>query len=177
MTNSSSLGPHWCTIAYWELRQRVGRLFLVHDNYMNVFQNLPHGDGLALDALQQHCDLEPVLRTREKIGFGIILSREGTDIWIYNNSTFPVFVNSSLFDLPNPRLTTVIKVLPGRSVKVFDCKSLENAGGDIQREFLDGPYDPRSLRISFAKGWGPNYHRQFVTSCPCWLEVLLNIDR
>lgn len=29
------------------------------------------------------------------------------------------------------------------------------------------------MRISFAKGWGPNYSRLEVISCPCWLEVLL----
>lgn len=37
-----------------------------------------------------------------------------------------------------------------------------------------GPVDTHSVRISFAKGWGLNYSRQDVTSCPCWLEVLLS---
>lgn len=37
-----------------------------------------------------------------------------------------------------------------------------------------GPVDIYSLRISFAKGWGPSYSRQEVTSCPCWLEVMLS---
>lgn len=39
--------------------------------------------------------------------------------------------------------------------------------------YSDGPFDPNALRISFAKGWGPKYSRQFITSCPCWVEVLL----
>lgn len=37
-----------------------------------------------------------------------------------------------------------------------------------------GPVDIHSVRISFAKGWGPKYSRQEVTACPCWLEVLLS---
>ena len=42
-----------------------------------------------------------------------------------------------------------------------------------QEDYSDGPFDPNALRISFAKGWGPKYSRQFITSCPCWVEVLL----
>lgn len=37
-----------------------------------------------------------------------------------------------------------------------------------------GPIDIYSVRISFAKGWGPKYQRQEVTACPCWLEVHLS---
>lgn len=39
---------------------------------------------------------------------------------------------------------------------------------------VTGPVDKYSVRISFAKGWGPNYQRKEVKSCPCWLEVLLS---
>ncbi|XP_069102863.1 mothers against decapentaplegic homolog 6-like [Argopecten irradians] len=176
-TNCSSRGPHWCTVAYWELRQRVGRLFTVFDSSINIFQSLPHGGGLSLEVLQQGTAMEAVARTREKIGFGLVLSREDSGVWLYNRSLFPVFVNSSWFDTPNSRTPIVIKLLPGRSIKIFDYDCVEFLKGMKDARFVDGPYDPRSIRISFAKGWGPTYHRQFVTSCPCWLEVLLNIDR
>jgi MAD (mothers against decapentaplegic) family protein 6/7 len=27
------------------------------------------------------------------------------------------------------------------------------------------------IPVSFGKGWGPNYSRRDVLSCPCWLEI------
>ena len=73
---------------------------------------------------------------------------------------------------------TVIKVLPGYSIQVFDY-SKSNLYERLRRErhcqILDGPFDPHSVRISFVKGWGANYSRQVVTNCPCWLEILLTI--
>ncbi|KAK6184822.1 hypothetical protein SNE40_007197 [Patella caerulea] len=180
LTDTSSTaprGPHWCSIAYWELRQRVGRLYPVFNPTINVFQLLPRGDGMSLEILQTDANLESVRRTREKIGIGIILSKETDGVWAYNRSQFPIFVNSPTLDDPDSRTLVVRKILPGYSIKIYDfdlAKLLENTRDPA---LLDGPYDPCSIRISFAKGWGPCYSRQFVTSCPCWLEILLNINR
>lgn len=59
----------------------------------------------------------------------------------------------------------------------FDCfraRQEKFAFSNVISAGQTGPVDTHSVRISFAKGWGPNYSRQEVTGCPCWLEVLLN---
>ncbi|KAK3597902.1 hypothetical protein CHS0354_042240 [Potamilus streckersoni] len=176
-TSLSGKGPHWCSIAYWELRQRVGRLLTVFEPSINIFQLLPRGDGMCLQILQDDCTSETIRRTRDKIGFGIVLSREKDEVWAYNLSQFPVFVNSPTLDIPNSRMLCVYKVMPGYSLKIFDYEHAHVMKEIRDPKYFDGPYDPSCIRISFAKGWGPNYSRQFITSCPCWIEVLLNIDR
>lgn len=68
---SSSTG--WCQLAYWELSQRVGRLFPVENPAVNVFAEQPRGDGLCLTTLaMQRLSATPdaVLKARQKIGLG-----------------------------------------------------------------------------------------------------------
>lgn len=166
-------------MAYWELRQRVGRLFTVFEKTVNVFQELPHGDGMCLGILQQGTSVsDSVKRTREKIGFGVTLSQEGNAVWLYNRSEFPVFVNSPTLDIPNSRTFSVHKILPGYSIKIFDYDMSYILEETRDPQYFDGPFDPNAIRVSFAKGWGTSYSRQCITSCPCWIEILLhNIKR
>ncbi|GFS06672.1 mothers against decapentaplegic homolog [Elysia marginata] len=98
------------------------------------------------------------------------------EVWAYNTSEFPIFVNSPTLDDPDsPRSLVVKKVPPGHCIKIFDYARAELLERTEARSLLlsEGPFDARSVRISMAKGWGPSYARQFITSCPCWLEVLL----
>ena len=155
------------------MRERVGRLYVLREPTLNVFQRLPHGGGMCLELLQSESPLEPVRKTREKIGLGLILSREGRSVWGYNRAQFPLFVNSPTLEEPNCRSLVVWKVMPGYSVRLFDYDRLRALQRTRDPGLSDGPYDPWSVRVSFAKGWGPCYSRQFVTSCPCWLEILL----
>ena len=117
-------------------------------------------------------------RTREKIGFGITLSREGdgdeSGVWLYNRSEHPVFAHSPTLELPNVRTPLVTKIPPGHCIKLFDYALSEVFETLREPRSSDGPIDPHAVQISFVKGWGLNYSRQFVTSCDCWLEVLFN---
>lgn len=178
---------YWCNVAYWEMRTRVGRLFPVCNSSVSVFSDVPLGDGLSLGALaKQHpTTSEAVRRVRDKIGLGLSLSKEPDGVWAYNRSDHPVFVNSPTLqqlsgdmDAVKNCAFAVHKVPPGHSIKIFDYdRSLyyqQRLLHDRDQQLLmDGPFDPNSVRISFAKGWGPKYSRQVITSCPCWIEVLL----
>ncbi|NXE42891.1 SMAD6 protein, partial [Ptilorrhoa leucosticta] len=165
----------WCKLAYWEYRTRVGRLYAVHEASVNVFCELPWGSGFCLAQLPAAYRSCAVRRARGKIGRGLLLSQEPGGVWAYNRSEHPIFVSSPTLSPPGACGLTVLKVLPGYSAKVFDY---EWAGGREGWQLPgEGPCDPHSIRISFAKGWGPCYSRQFITSCPCWLEVLLNQPR
>ncbi|CAG2163608.1 unnamed protein product [Oppiella nova] len=169
---------HWCTLAYWELRHRVGRQFPVFGDSINVFAHWPQGEGLWLEqwfSTSISNRDKSVRRTREKIGVGVTISREEDGVWVYNRSNDPIFVNSPTLDPPNTRNLTVYKVFPGFSIKVFDFEIAQNYRRLHAIEPPDGPMDHNAFRISFAKGWGPDYSRQFITSCPCWLEVLLSV--
>ncbi|NWW79881.1 SMAD6 protein, partial [Climacteris rufus] len=162
----------WCKLAYWEYRTRVGRLYAVHEASVNVFCELPWGSGFCLAQLPAAHRSRAVRRARGKIGQGLLLSQEPGGVWAYNRSEHPIFVSSPTLSPAGASGLTVLKVLPGYSAKVFDYEWAGDRGGwQLPGE---GPCDPHSIRISFAKGWGPCYSRQFITSCPCWLEVLLN---
>ncbi|TRZ11393.1 hypothetical protein HGM15179_015702 [Zosterops borbonicus] len=162
----------WCKLAYWEYRTRVGRLYAVCEASVNVFCELPWGSGFCLAQLPAAYRSCAVQRVRGKIGQGLLLSREPGGVWAYNHSEHPIFVSSPTLSPPGACGLTILKVLPGYSAKVFDYEWAGDIGGwQLPGE---GPCDPHSILISFAKGWRPCYSRQFITSCPCWLEVLLN---
>ncbi|XP_049326939.1 mothers against decapentaplegic homolog 6a [Astyanax mexicanus] len=177
MSQSSLTQAQWCNVAYWEHRTRVGRLYPVYDSSLSIFYDLPQGTGLCLGLLPLPARSSSVQRARGKIGHGILLSREPDGVWAYNRSQHPVFVNSPTLDPPHCRSLTVRRVMPGYSIKVFDYEKSCQIRHPGDSAYLEGPYDPNSVRISFAKGWGPCYSRQFITSCPCWLEILLNNHR
>ncbi|XP_034049684.1 mothers against decapentaplegic homolog 6-like isoform X2 [Thalassophryne amazonica] len=203
-STSSGHRSHWCSVAYWEERTRVGRLYPAYESSFSIFYDLPQGTGLCLgqlhnNAYTSHRDnsrgmsglhysgsggttsssmASCIQQIRSKIGYGITLSREPDGVWVYNRSQHPVFVHSPTLDPPGARGLSVTRVTSGFSLKVFDYEhSNWMAMHGVKPESQEGPWDPHSVRISFAKGWGPCYSRQFITSCPCWLEVLLNNHR
>ncbi|CAG5106521.1 Similar to SMAD6: Mothers against decapentaplegic homolog 6 (Gallus gallus) [Cotesia congregata] len=181
----------WCTLAYWELGGRVGRLYPVESSTISVFDSLHDGDGLCLASLaENHDSVDDAKTTRSKIGLGLVLSQEDDGVWAYNRSSNPIFVNSPTLDDPESRTLLVYRVPPGSCLNIFDrAKNLPsrctysngNEGGGGGEGGISGaggansggPVDMYSVRISFVKGWGPRYKRQEITSCPCWLEVLL----
>ncbi|KAG8201536.1 hypothetical protein JTE90_011211 [Oedothorax gibbosus] len=181
LSGSSETPSTWCKVAYWELSDRVGRLLPVNQPTMNVFYELPHADGLCLQTLaNSHAtDKSSIIQTRTKIGQGITVFREDQEVWIYNRSEYPVFVNSPTLDPPNTENLTVHKIQPGFSIKIFDYeRSRYNQQVRDTSMLRNGPFDPNAVRVSFVKGFGSEkYSRRFVTSCPCWLELMFLVNR
>ncbi|KAG8535518.1 hypothetical protein GDO81_028362 [Engystomops pustulosus] len=175
LSRGSIQNGHWCKLAYWEHRTRVGSLYSVTEPSVHIFYDLPKASGFCLGFLGSEPRNEIVRRTRKKIGQGVVLSHEQGEVWVYNCSEHPIFINSHTLAFATTRGQAVHKLPPGFSIKVFDG---EKAAELSERSKLaDGPCDLHSVRISFAKGWGACYSRQFITSCPCWLEILLSTTK
>uniref|UniRef100_F6RBZ6 Mothers against decapentaplegic homolog n=1 Tax=Ciona intestinalis TaxID=7719 RepID=F6RBZ6_CIOIN len=174
MTRSRS--SIWCTLAYWEERDRVGRLYPVKHNFVNVFDQSPKGEGFCLSAVSSQTSRSA--KVRRLIGHGVTIGIDPTlqEASLYNRSDYPVFVNSPVLEPIPSRSQLVHKVLPGECCRIFS----HEVAADLKRLHSHhvtrtGPYNPYTVRISFVKGWGGNtYRRQVITSCPCWLEILFN---
>ncbi|XP_054850458.1 mothers against decapentaplegic homolog 6-like isoform X2 [Eublepharis macularius] len=172
LSQHSLKDAYWCKLAYWEYRLRVGRLYPVHEDFVNIFSELPAGNGFCVAQLASRNRSQAVQRAQRKIGLGLVLSREAGNVWAYNRSDHPVFISSPTLSPPGSPGLAVHKILPGYSIKAFDYERANSLAG--WQDLSDGPCDTHTVRISFTKGWGPSYSRRFITSCPCWLEVLLN---
>ncbi|XP_067114586.1 mothers against decapentaplegic homolog 7 isoform X3 [Osmerus mordax] len=165
---------HWCVVAYWEEKTRVGRLYSVQEPSLDIFYDLPQGNGFCLGQLSSDNKSQLVQMVRAKIGYGIQLTREAGGVWVYNRSCYPIFIKSATLDNPDSRTLLVHKVFPGFSIKAFDFDKADCLQRPNDHEFTQQPRTGFTVQISFVKGWGQCYTRQFISSCPCWLEVIFN---
>ena len=132
---------------------------------------------------------EYIKNIRRHIGFGFQLTLEHDGIWIYNRSDYCIFVSAPLLSseaistvdrselaLPEVvRAPEVVRVSPGHCFHVvnFGLIALPAYNGGGKNSSRTFAYQVYCIRVSFAKGWGRNYTRQFITSCPCWAEIYL----
>ncbi|KAL5256088.1 hypothetical protein ACHWQZ_G011336 [Mnemiopsis leidyi] len=155
----------WCNVAYWEHNQRIGALHCVNDPIVAIANNISHS-GLDLSKIAND-DVsrdEVTARVRKHIGSGILVSLEEDGIWLYNRSEISIFVQSPTMSTGDKSRPQVHKVLPGYALNSYHFAHHSTVSRTA-----------RTIRLSFEKGWGPGYRRQYITDAPCWLELLLSI--
>ncbi|XP_018018932.1 mothers against decapentaplegic homolog 6 isoform X1 [Hyalella azteca] len=178
----------WCSVRYWEKSTRVGAAFEVASDSVSVVgssASLTVHSGLCLNLLSASLSntSQEALKIKNKIGPGILICREDSEVWLYNQSNVDVFVSSpalpesiedtSRFDSPSVR-----KIKPGHTLKIFSFDLVDSLSRiSAKRSRLCGRVDVFCVNVSFCKGFGSSYKRREITACPCWLQLHLEPPR
>ena len=172
---------HWCSISYYELNVRIGEIFHAssHSIYVDGYTD-PSSSGrkLCLGILNNVNRNSTTENTRKHIGKGIHIYYINGEVYIECLSDAAIFVqsrNANVFHGFHP--STVCKLPPGCSLRIFNNLYFAQILNESINKGYDAVYELSKMciiKISFVKGWGADYHRQDVTSCPCWIEFRLH---
>uniref|UniRef100_A0A3P9PZY0 Mothers against decapentaplegic homolog n=1 Tax=Poecilia reticulata TaxID=8081 RepID=A0A3P9PZY0_POERE len=191
----SGTPDYWCSIAYFEMDVQVGETFKVPSSCPIVtvdgYVDPSGGDRFCLGQLSNVHRTEAIERASDHAVFvqSYYLDREagrapGDAVHkIYPSAYIKVFDLRQCHRQMQQQAATAQAAAaaqaaavagnipgPGSVGGIAPAISLSAAAGigvdDLRRLCI--------LRMSFVKGWGPDYPRQSIKETPCWIEIHLH---